>query len=570
MFHPSRRRPSWPAVVLVLITALGAVLGAPAQTARAHAQLLSSDPANGARLDEAPAEITMRFSEGLILVTDGIRLLGPQGPVKLPGKVRIDPAVAQQVIVPLPAELGPGVYTVAWRVVSADSHPIHGALVFGVGDVEVGQLPAAGALTDTDGALSTVFAACRWLGYAGLGLLGGGGLFLVVCWPAGWSGPRVRRTLAAAFAASLVSALALVPLQGSYAAGRGLRQVLDAGQVADVLGTTYGISVLARAALVLIGGGLLLAASRATGSRLLGAATALTLLVALPATWIGTGHANAEAGIVAVVVGTGHVTAMAAWLGGLVFLLLVLGRGAPVPAAEADTVFRRFSLIATVSVVVLAVTGLHRAWQGVGTVEALTGSRYGVLLVLKLAAVGVLVWAGSVSRSVVRRRARTAPGGSGRTERQRDASARRQLRLSLRIETVFAVAVLAVTAVLVATPPGARPEAAQPTVRKAALELTKGGRALLELDPARTGTSSLTVAIRAKDGTAWDVPEVSATLTLPEAGLGPLQVKLTKKGPGRYASTGLLLPRAGEWTVRLSVRSSDIDMETLKTELPVG
>ena len=40
----------------------------------------------------------------------------------------------REVATDLPHDLAPGTYTVAWRVVSVDSHPLRGAFVFAVGE----------------------------------------------------------------------------------------------------------------------------------------------------------------------------------------------------------------------------------------------------------------------------------------------------------------------------------------------------------------------------------------------------------------------------------------------------
>src|SRR5262245_43227725 len=103
----SRRR--FVAGLLGLFAGLGVVLAAPGP-AYAHAQLIGSTPANGARLARAPAEVTLRCSERVNVVRDGIRLLDASGAVRGTGPARVDPTGAQ-VRMPLPADLGNGLYT---------------------------------------------------------------------------------------------------------------------------------------------------------------------------------------------------------------------------------------------------------------------------------------------------------------------------------------------------------------------------------------------------------------------------------------------------------------------------
>ncbi|HLM16950.1 MAG TPA: copper resistance protein CopC, partial [Acidimicrobiia bacterium] len=54
-----------------LVIALIAVFAAPAS---AHASLLSTDPSNGGVYDTAPKAVTLRFTEGVEVTQDSIRV----------------------------------------------------------------------------------------------------------------------------------------------------------------------------------------------------------------------------------------------------------------------------------------------------------------------------------------------------------------------------------------------------------------------------------------------------------------------------------------------------------------
>lgn len=123
----SRRRP----LPLLLLTLLGlpVVLGvALASPASAHASLVSSDPEDGARLATAPAQVSFSFSESMaepayVVVT------GPGGRSATTGRPTIEGAVVVQ---RLASGLPAGAYTMAYRAVSADGHPVSGELSFTV------------------------------------------------------------------------------------------------------------------------------------------------------------------------------------------------------------------------------------------------------------------------------------------------------------------------------------------------------------------------------------------------------------------------------------------------------
>ena len=111
------------AVLLSVIVAL-MLSAAPAG---AHAALSSSDPAADARLAAAPRVVTLTFNEPVQQQFSTVVVTGPQGRNHVVG----DPAVAgREVRATLDALDGNGTYTVAYRVVSADGHPVSGKYVF--------------------------------------------------------------------------------------------------------------------------------------------------------------------------------------------------------------------------------------------------------------------------------------------------------------------------------------------------------------------------------------------------------------------------------------------------------
>ena len=147
-----------------------------------------------------------------------------------------------------------------------------------------------------------------------------------------------------------------------------------------------------------------------------------------------------------------HLLAVGCWVGGLPWLLLAI-RGST--GDERAKVVSRFSTMAGAALAAVIVTGLARAAVEVGSLSALTGTRYGRLLLLKLALVLVIVGLGALSRY------RSVPA----VRRRGDV---RPLRQSVVAEIAVAAAILAVTAVLSGSAPAKAPKAAQATARTAA------------------------------------------------------------------------------------------------------
>lgn len=611
------RRLSGLAAALVLAAGIVALTGSPAA---AHANLVGTSPSNGTELDGPPDEVRLRFSERVTVAPDGVSIRDSAGAVVDTGPAAVAPEDPSAVVLPVPPDLPDGSYVVSFRLVSADSHPVAGAIVFGVG-VPAGSLDNVDTDPE-DPAVAAVFAASRWTSYAGLALLAGVLGMLVLCWPGGWANRRARRVVVVGWVTSLAGAVALLLLQGPYSAGRSLAEVADPTLLSATLDTDYGRYVVARMILVAVAA-LLVVGWRAPWSRLR-TAGAVLVAVGLPVTWMGTGHANASDNPLDRVADVVHLIAMSTWFGGLAMLAIcLLPRSVSLPREEVTGAVRRFSLLATGAVVTLVVTGTYVAWRRIGTLEALLGTDYGRLLAFKLAAMGVLLWLGSMSRSVVQRRYAAAADPvpeladgtrSSRSKRrearaatEQERSARAQLRGSVRLEVGTAIAVLAVASVLVATPPGVVVTAAEtlaatagPVLEQVSLDPEEDPTAGVQVlvDPAWVGENRVVVEVvrsaelaggtssglpNAPNPTAspatqisefvavpWDVPEVRASFVLPGSDLGQLPVELTRTAPGVYEASDAQLPVAGDWRLELAVRTSEVDSHTVQVAVPVS
>jgi len=116
------------AVLAAVVTCgLGAfaVLAA-AAPASAHTKLKSSTPANGAAVPTAPDRVELLFGQHL-LGLGTIAVQGPDGASVTAGDAVLDGATVTQALV---ANRPAGTYRIAYRVVSADGHPVTGELTF--------------------------------------------------------------------------------------------------------------------------------------------------------------------------------------------------------------------------------------------------------------------------------------------------------------------------------------------------------------------------------------------------------------------------------------------------------
>lgn len=96
-----------------------------ATPALAHTSLVSSDPAEGATVTVAPAEVTLTFAENLLPDAATVSFNDAAGAVVSTSKVPVEGAVVHA---PWPSGLVDGAYVIAYRVVADDGHPVIGTI----------------------------------------------------------------------------------------------------------------------------------------------------------------------------------------------------------------------------------------------------------------------------------------------------------------------------------------------------------------------------------------------------------------------------------------------------------
>ena len=441
----------WAAVAAGSIAAL--VIAPP--SALAHAGFDASTPSNDEVLGRAPEQVVLTFSDPVEAALGSVRVYN--GAARRVDDGRTTRPDRNGVAVGLPSDLSPGTYTVAWRIVPADSHPVSGAFVFHIGKPGAGTAGVAGQVLDAQGGSRTVeraFWLVRFLSLT-LILLCVGGATALPCVLAGAS-IAVRRSLwiLLAFLASGLALLSLagIGLQGAQASGLGIDAAVRQSLIGDVLDTRFGHAWLLRAALaVLLASVAMMAARRTERGHASLAAVALGLGVLIAATPAVSGHARVVGGV-ALASDWVHVVAASVWAGGLVFLLIALWRAQSEERWQFTArAVPRFSVLAVVSIATLLTAGVVNGFLEVGSWRGLWETTYGQLLLVKVALVLPVLALGAFNNrvSVPRLRAKIA-----------SALERRRFLVSVAVELVLAVVIVGVTAALVAEPPAqAQPSA---------------------------------------------------------------------------------------------------------------
>jgi copper transport protein len=556
---------------LVVLTALvGAVLLG-AGPSLGHAWLTETDPVDGAALETAPEQVTLTFSEGVTVPEGGLRVFDgeatrvDEGPVETGS----DAVVA----VALPDDLPDGGYLVTYRVVSVDSHPVSGVIGFTVGDGTAVDPTTTGELFgDGDGVVGAAGSLVRGLGYVATLLAAGAALFGLAVARTADDRRRARRVGSPAAGMAVVAALVAWPLQAMAVTGHGLFEVLRLGVLGDTLTSSFGqawlLRVVALAALIALWQ---LGAGRWPA--------AVAGLVAA-GSFVLDGHQRSGEPTAVLVAGDlVHLAAGALWFGGLVLLAVtVRARSLDDDPVGAARLVSRFSGVALLSVLVLALSGVAMAWALVRTPDALRTTGYGTLLSVKITLVLVAVGVAAYNRwrLVPAVTARTPAGGSvdapvettGTSPRAR--AAWRRLGTTLGVEALLLVAVLLVTGFLVVTRPAA--EAAGVTgLYTTTVAVTDELDLDVVVDPNEAGLTNA-IHLYALDATGRpsdEVEDLELRLTYEVEGIGPFVVEPFPAGPGHWVANVEELTFAGDWTVEVVLGIDRFTEERVELTVPV-
>lgn len=540
-----RRAPRALAALAGLLFGLLGVLLGPAAPASAHAALVASDPASGTIVPDAPNKITLTFSESVQLISGKIQVLAPDGSRADQGEPQSN---GNTVVIPLRSGGGRGTYLVSYRVVSADSHPVAGSLTFSVGAASAPPTESAGA-DSVDPVVRWLIPIGKYLGYAGLVLLVGPVLVLGLLWPHRLSRRGPARLVWTGLGLVLGSTVLALWLQAPYTAGTGLFGVTG-NDLRDVLGSTFGAVMLVRLGVFVAAVFLLRPLLRGGGESKADLALLGVLGVAALATWPLTGHPTASpvAGV-SVVADAIHLAAMSVWLGGMVMIFGFLTRQAN--EHELGAILPIWSRWAGTAVAALIVAGSVQALIEVASFKGLYDSTYGRLVLAKIGlAAGALGVAAFARRLIRIRTAEKEP---------------RRLRRLVFVELVVTAVVLGVTAALVQLPPARTAAAQESATTPTTISQTIADDSVsLQVDvfPATVGNNSIHLYAYTLDNKPLPVVEWTATAALPAKGIEPIEVPLLRI-TDFHAIGDIALPMAGDWTLKFTVRTSDIDQSTL-------
>jgi copper transport protein len=558
MTMPSQRGriPLLIGVLFALMTAAGLVIS-PARV-DAHAFLERSDPEANAVLPEQATEVRLWFTEPLEADSSRADLYDAAGQPVSQGDSRIGDE-PNQLILPLPPDLPNGTYTVQWRNVSTvDGHPQQGYLPFTIGSQADVVTPITPELTAFTSAPTWLDAMGRWLSLLGVtGAVGALACWLFVLRPTSERLDDNTADHVRSRALNLVLLGALVSLIGSlialvvqaYNAGDGLAfsAVTD-----TLLDTRFGHLWIAR--IILLAGVVAIATTDVLWDDeppvwMVALALAVGGAAFLPYSLNAHGAALEVGRAAAIAADWLHIAATSVWIGGVITLLVALvyglrGSASPERRAVYAGAISRFTTLALVSVVVLALTGVYAAWVHVGNLTALRETDYGRALVIKLLLMVPLLVLGALNMRIFGPRMEHAARSGAHFGR------------AIAAEALLGVGILFAVGLLTTFPTGREvvtSEAESTTYHI----FNEDSHIVLYLSPGSAGVNRYTVDVNTDPTTISDDTQLLLRFSREDDNIeGVREVQLAHSFGQRFEGEGSELSVVGDWDLEAIYRQA--------------
>jgi putative copper export protein/methionine-rich copper-binding protein CopC len=556
----------------------------------AKADLVRVEPAGNAVLASVPQQVTLTFSAAPDPHHSAVTVYGTDHKRIDDGNLRLaasDPNVLQ---VDLPS-VPKGIYTVVWSsTAAADGTSSSGSFAFSVDPTQsspnvLQQPQPAFALQTLDRAIP------KWLGFLGIMTFVGALALRFLVWS-----PVVGRVLgsgvgdisltraadrrllilAGAIVFFIPATIAQLASDVGSATKHPFAASFDVGLIGTYLGASGSGTLWAvRLALTALAAVIILpAAIRALAPKWLDSPRRVTAILALgllcgmaellTRTLPAVAPDDVPRAIFTSVLDWGHFLGSSVWVGGLVGLgvtaSLLRRRGSGSSSLLSAIVFQ-FSMVATVCVGVMILTGLWTAWIHVGSLGVLFTTLYGQTLLVKLALVLALIGLGAINLFWLLPRMEAVRVANGSAQSLGAV-------LLTHFRRVIAVEVLVGFTILLVVPFLSSSSRNQAAALQAAdlTQVAVAGDLPVTFKPSalQPGLVDYDITLPVRDATRVTLAFASSELKVPET-----TVVAVARGDGRYRASGLYTPMIGRWQLRVLVRQPGKAEQAALFDLPI-
>ncbi len=523
--------------------------------ASAHAYIVNSSPSENESLDDSPTKATIEYNEkiqsgfAVLNVTNSAGEKVDEGNVTVEGKT---------ISVDLKANLKNDVYTMEWRVVSADGHSITGLVPFSIGELPEGVvLPQEQYTADKSSMVSVSIN--KVLLYSGFSLYMGLVLFYLVWFRPNGLEPKIagRTKRYAVVALTLIGLglLSFIVIQTQVNAGVSFFQALKPSLLLETLqstkeGTIWSIQMVLFLLLVLAQ--VFIFKKGALLKKIMWILPLISFVgILLCKAFIGHPSSSPYENV-AIIMNFFHLTAASIWLGGIIVIIFLLKEGVFAKEGEQHDIYwntlQSYSMWALFTVAVLAISGAVNGSLLIPDFHSLVSTAYGITLLVKVGIFALMIGFGAyhlVSRTMLSRQ--------------------KFYKKTIKIEMVLGVLLLMVTSVFTQLQTPTLP-IDKPFYSEA--EISYNENLSLAVSPKKTGIQNqYEVNLFDNDRDPLKDPE-QITIELKQ---GDQQTSFTleKAGEGKYTAENLQLNSPGKWEATVHLLFKDLDSYDIPFEFNV-
>ncbi|EAD5867739.1 copper resistance protein CopC [Listeria innocua] len=512
------------------------ILIVPVQHVSAHAYLENSNPADQSHIKTAPEKVTLVFNEEIEADFPLIEVKDSSGKRVETGKTAVSKKNDHMVEASLPAELKADVYSVSWRVVSADGHAVSGVISFKLGDTKATFQSTEVPSNAFDLQISSVQKAILYIGFSlFIGMLVFGlGLYPRKEQLTAKITTRLKKIIWFALAFLGTALLMQLFVQTSITTGVSISESFQPDKLAAFLTTKTGYIWLSELIswLVLVIFTVIMVRKNKQWSwfALLTESALIGYLIFAKAQ---NGHAAASADkIVSITADMLHMIAASVWVGGILVLLFVLPK-----TGKAREVWSRFAIIAIIAVASILVSGLLMAVMNIGQMSNLFTTNYGKILLFKIGLFLLMALLVLGHYIYLKLKNKKLPFKT------------------ILIELIIGTIILIVASVLtnVQTPPPPAPKAFDETITAEG----ENAKINLRVEPATVGQNQFIITFTSADGaTKTDFEQVTITTKSTKTDeKATFQAKLANEN--QYFAEGLYINQTGKWEITVHGLTKD-------------
>ncbi|KWU53923.1 copper resistance protein [Bacillus mycoides] len=512
------------------------------KSASAHAYVVKSNPAENETLKKAPSVVKIEFDEDIQVSSFNTLFVRDTSGKRVDLKdAHIDKKNKKILEAGLKENLKNGLYSIQWKAISADGHPIQGVIPFRIGLAEAGtddiKVEEMGYVPQIDMIME------RGVLYTSFSLFLGVLFFNLIMYK-GNATPvqsRSKRIIWIALFGIFISLLFNLPLQAKINADVSWLEAFDPILLKETLQlSVFGYVWITQMALIST---LMIVTYFAVKSERLSSfkvwSIPILLFIGLLVMKAFNSHAyGLKFKEIAVVMDFLHLFAASLWMGGLSSIVLLLRKEDDKWTMYWDAI-KRFSPWATGAVIVILLTGLFNSTFFIPTIHSLFDTKYGLALLAKILLFVCMGILGIIHYVKGRMRAQ------------------QRLEATVKVEFIIGIIVFVIVAFMtnVQTPP--MPPTGPFTESK---QLDNGYELTLHVSPNKVGQNTFHITLKDENGQpVTDMEQIVLTTQSLDMNMGKGSFKVSAVSPGEYEAEGMYINMTGNWNIQVHGLTKSLD-----------